>query len=243
MDRIKSLHFADNTGALQRIHKGAPGKAQNCSRRFRAVTFAILHEQQDIEIILSWMPGRQNITENERSDELAKEGSTKQPARPEFHSAAFAGCMHRHELRERGVRLWIADPQQRRPSSYKIANKFPPSLRPSKWLRTLTRKTFSRLIQCRTGHTHIGSYYAKFVPDEDRRCRAENRSRHETTFSINAQSSMMNDIYWGHGEEGQPRYLLGTIDGIERLASFIEATPAIYQAKYDPPSNLTYALT
>ncbi|KAF9519371.1 hypothetical protein BS47DRAFT_1280097, partial [Hydnum rufescens UP504] len=32
------------------------------------------------------------------------------------------------------------------------------------------RKTFSRLIQCRTGHAHIGSYYVKFVPDEDRRC-------------------------------------------------------------------------
>jgi hypothetical protein len=29
-----------------------------------------------------------------------------------------------------------------------------------------------------------------------------------------------------HGEECQPRYLLGTIDGTERLASFIEATPA-----------------
>jgi hypothetical protein len=39
-DHIKLIHFfADNTGALQRIHKGTPRKAQNCSRRFRAITY------------------------------------------------------------------------------------------------------------------------------------------------------------------------------------------------------------
>ena len=226
-DRTKSIHFfADNTGALQRIHKGTPGKAQNCSRRFRAVTLPILHNHQDIEIILSWVPGHQNIAGNERSDKLAKEGSAKQPAHPEFHSAAYAGCMRRHELRKRWIQTWIADPNQRRPSSYKIANKFPPSLMPSKWLRELTRKTFSRLIQCRTGHAHIGSYYIKFVPEEDRRCQCGEPTQTRDHILLECPMFIDERHLLGEGEDCQTRHLLGTTKGIGRLANFLEATAA-----------------
>ncbi|KAF9510004.1 hypothetical protein BS47DRAFT_1300777, partial [Hydnum rufescens UP504] len=87
------------------------------------------------------------------------------------------------------------------------------------------RKTFSRLIQCRTGHAHIRSYYVKFEP-EDRRCQCGEPV--QTRNHILYECRIFHDErhLLGHGEERQPRYLLGTIDGIERLASFIKATPA-----------------
>jgi ribonuclease HI len=77
---IKSIHFfADNTGALQRIHKGTPGKAQGCSQHFRPVAFPLLHQNQNLSITLSWVPGHHNTTSNDRSDTLAKQAQNSLP--------------------------------------------------------------------------------------------------------------------------------------------------------------------
>jgi ribonuclease HI len=74
---IKIIHFfAENTGALQRIHKCTPGKAQACSQRFRSMVFPILRSYRDIEIALAWVPGHFEVPGNE-PDKLAKEGSGK----------------------------------------------------------------------------------------------------------------------------------------------------------------------
>ena len=108
---IRSIHFfADNMGALQRIHKGTPGKAQACSQRFRAVVFPILHSHPNIEMTLAWVPGHLEVAGNEHSDNLVKENSGEQPESPQYHSAAFSGCMRKHDLRTHWTTAWTTDP-------------------------------------------------------------------------------------------------------------------------------------
>ncbi|KAJ7774347.1 hypothetical protein DFH07DRAFT_693119, partial [Mycena maculata] len=53
---------------------------------------------------------------------------------------------------------------------YAIANRFPPSLRPSAHFKELKREVFGRVTQCRIGHCFIGEYYSIFVPSEDVDC-------------------------------------------------------------------------
>ena len=31
-------------------------------------------------------------------------------------------------------------------------------------------ETFSQLVQCQTGHTHIGKFYKKFIPTKETKC-------------------------------------------------------------------------
>jgi hypothetical protein len=91
----------------------------------------------------------------------------------------------------------------------------------------MKRKTFSRVIQCATGHAHLGSYYAKFIRDENQGCPCGailqtrehvllNCEEHET------HRHLLTD------EEGtlSLEAILSTGKGLERLATFIEASGA-----------------
>ena len=51
LNNTHAIHFfTDNTGAIQRIFKGTPGKAQSCSRRFRQNILEILDQLPEISI-------------------------------------------------------------------------------------------------------------------------------------------------------------------------------------------------
>ncbi|KAJ3738285.1 hypothetical protein EV360DRAFT_2280, partial [Lentinula raphanica] len=55
---------------------------------------------------------------------------------------------------------------------FAIANRFPPSLKPTERFQSLKREIFGRVTQClcRTGHAFLGEYYSKFVPNENIDC-------------------------------------------------------------------------
>ncbi|KAF9512342.1 hypothetical protein BS47DRAFT_1297838, partial [Hydnum rufescens UP504] len=121
------------------------------------------------------------------------------------------------------MRVWSTDPLQCSQSNVKIVNQIPPSLSATKRLQELSRMTFSRVLQCHTGHAHLGSYYTTFVPEEDPRCPCGEST--QTREHILTECPLFEDHrhLLGDGEDCQMRHLLGTAKGIGHLAQFIEA--------------------
>ncbi len=73
------VFYADNSAAVSHIYKGTPGKAQEQSLTFRNHIKDILKETEDTLIAISWVPGHVNITRNEKTDCLTKEGTKLRP--------------------------------------------------------------------------------------------------------------------------------------------------------------------
>ena len=216
--------FADNTGALQRIYKGTPGYNQECSRRFRQAIHSILDLHPKIKVNLEWVPGHHNIAGNDTADTLAKRGSVDRPTRPEYTTAAYTGNACRHALQQRWRDNWRAEANRRHRSDFSIANNIPPSITPTERFRKLDRKGFSRVLQCRTGHAHIGSYYDYFEIPEPRLCNCG-------SFETRNHILMVCDTHNEHrhilrDNKGNLDLIktLATPKGILRLATFIKET-------------------
>src|SRR5258708_2187078 len=71
----KIILSTDNTGALQWIFQGSPGKAQICSNTFHKNIIDILDQHENLQFAFTWCPGHFDIKGNERVDHLAKSGS------------------------------------------------------------------------------------------------------------------------------------------------------------------------
>ena len=155
----------DNTGAIQRIFKGSPGKVQAHSRGFRKEIFNILNEDKEAMIAISWCPGHQGITGNKEADKLVKLGlGTKtHPDNPNYKTQAYIAALHKHKMLEAWRYRWSNTLNLPR-AWFQPANTIPPTLKPTERFLTTDQKMFSRLIQCQTGHAHTGEYYKHFVP-------------------------------------------------------------------------------
>lgn len=224
-ETIKHVRFfCDNTGTIWRIFSAIPGKAHACSRRFRNATLQILDELPNVNIHVEWTPGHHGIKGNERADALAKLGGSLEPAYPGYKSLAYVGARTKEAALQRWQHKWACGKRHR---NFIHADHFPPSFRPRDHFYTLSRKTFSRVTQCRTGHAHIGEYYARFVPTEDRACPCGVAS--QTREHVLRQCPLYADhrhlLGISPGDRSMSN-LLGTDKGIIRLAKFIEATGA-----------------
>jgi len=220
--------FADNTGAIQRIYKGTPGLNQTCSKRFREATHHILDTHPDLNLDILWVPGHRNIPGNDIADRLAKRGCSDAPARPGYTTAAFAGNICRRALRDRWHNAWEQDTNR---ADFSIANKLAPAINPPKRFKELDRKLFSRVLQCRTGHAHIGSYYDYFAIDEPRSCICgiAFQTREHILTSCTYYENLRHKL---EDDSGTIRLsdVLASTKGIARLANFIAETGA-----YDKP--------
>src|SRR5258708_2801435 len=161
--------YADNTGAIQRIFEGSPGKAQAHSRGFRKEICEILNADDEAVVAISWCPGHHGIIGNEEADKVAKSGAKLQPERPNYKTQAYIAALHKREMLEAWRYRWSNTPNPPR-AWFQPANIIPPTLKPTERFLTTDRKTFSRLIQCRTGHAHTGEYYKRFVPPQTIEC-------------------------------------------------------------------------
>lgn len=223
-----TIHIlSDNTGALQRIYKGTPGLAQAGSKRFRQSIHNILDRHPLASIILTWVPGHEEIRGNERADKLAKDGAGGPPKYPGFMSAAFAKNIRRRELKDTWIAEWAGNPARQRRSEFLASNRFELSLNPTSLLTSLNRRSFSRLCQCRTGHAHIGSYYRRFVPTEasDCECGYYLKTREHIIMDCPLTEEHRHTLY---DEDNiiSTDDLLGTMDGLERLTTFLDRTKA-----------------
>ncbi len=61
----KIIITTDNTGALQQIFQGSPGKAQGSSTAFHKHVLDILDQHENTQFALTWCPGHFNIEGNE----------------------------------------------------------------------------------------------------------------------------------------------------------------------------------
>lgn len=223
--------FADNTGAIQRVYKGTPGYDQLCSTRFREAIHAIVDATPNCRISVEWVPGHHGIEGNDVADDLAKRGSAKVPIRADYSTAAFAGNLCKKALRESWTLAWRAESETRHRSDYSDANRIPPSIKPSKHFRSLSRKTFSRVLQCRTGHAHIGEYYDYFSIDAPHACAcgANYQTRRHILLECE-QHEQHRHLLEDKDGNVDIKDLIGSTSGIMRLANFIAAADA-----YDKP--------
>jgi len=165
----KIAFYADNMGAIQRIFEGSPGKAQAHSRGFRKEICEILNADDETIIAISWCPRHHGIIGNEKADKLAKSGAKQPPERPNYKTQAYIAALNKHEMLEEWHHRWSNTPNL--PSTwFQPANNIPPTLKPMERLLSTDWKTFSRLIQCQTGHAHTGEYYKCFIPTQAIEC-------------------------------------------------------------------------
>ena len=151
------IFYADNSAAISKIFEGLHGKAQAHSRAFRKNISKILNKTKRIRIAISWCPGHARIIGNNKADKLAKSGALKQPLDPDYKSQAYIAMLHKQELLEAWRHRWTNTPNP--PSSgFQPTNQLPPTLQPTERFRSTDQRTFSRLVQCRTGHAHLGEY-------------------------------------------------------------------------------------
>ena len=99
------------------------------------------------------------------------------------------------------------------------------------------RELFGHLLQCRTGHGYMGEYYQRFVSSANPACPCG-----ETT---QTQEHIIQSCptYEGYRtilrQASQTLYLpdlLGTKDGIQATASFLEKSGAFTKNGYSPPT-------
>jgi ribonuclease HI len=225
---IKNIHFyTDNTGAIHRIYKATPGKAQACSTRFRNSIHDTLDRYPNCDVTIEWVPSHQDVTGNDAADREAKWGR-RETVMHDYRSAAFAANMRKGEMAETWKTQWDQDTGQLSRTDFQKANKLTPQIHPTRRMRELPRETFSRVFQCRTGHAHIGSYYRRFLAEENTECpcgdatiQTREHILRECTLHDTHRSLLLNDERELNIEE-----LVGSEKGIDRLADFLEKSNA-----------------
>ena len=178
-------------------------------------------------IDISWVPGHHNIHGNDIADGLAKRGCSDVPMRPDYATTAFAGNICRRALQERWRGAWAQDANRPRRSDFRIANKLALSINPSKRFKELNRNLFSRVIQCRTGHAHIGSYYDYFNILEPKSCICD-AALQTREHILSSCTHFANHRHILEDDSGTIRLsdVLASTEGIKRLARFIAESGA-----------------
>src|SRR5260221_7583345 len=112
-----------------------------------------------------YCPAYSSIIGNEEANKLAKLTSTQNPTNPNYKTQAYMGTLHKCELLKEWRFRWTNTPNPPC-SGFHLANRIPPTLKPTERFTQMDHQMFSRLVQCQTGHAHIREYYKKFVPTE-----------------------------------------------------------------------------
>ncbi len=165
---LKIIITTDNTGALQWIFRGSPGKAQGSSIAFCKHVLDILDQHENTQFALT-CPGHFDIEGNKQADHLAKSSSWSQHKKSDYKSLSYIGSLHKCEIGEEWTHRWTNQPSTLC-SNFHITNHIPPSTKPTTRFTRMDHCTFSWTLQCCTGHAHIGEYYCQFILSENQKC-------------------------------------------------------------------------
>ena len=147
---IRNIRFyTDNTGAIHRIYKAMPGKAQACSLRFRNSVHNTLNRHPNCDITIEWVPGHQDVTGNE-ADREAKRGR-HETITHDYRSAAFVANMQKREMAEAWKTQWGTRHTVRLPESKQADPTNPPNMTNA---RTPPRNILPRLPMPHRTRTH-----------------------------------------------------------------------------------------
>ena len=157
---------------------------------------------------------------------MLKRGSRLQPHNLNWSSYAYIGAAWKRALGEMWIDRWTSTTRHRQ-SDFTPADHFTPQLSPTKRFTDLSRATFSRSFQARTGHAHIGAYYSRFVPTEPVECPCGEARQTRNHILLECERyERFRHILGQHNEDRALDTLLGTEKGIARLAEFIEVSNA-----------------
>nr|GAT48620.1 RnaseH domain transposon factor [Mycena chlorophos] len=183
-----------------------------------------LDEDPENTVEIAWSPGHHDIRGNERADELAKAGT-------ELASTATgtrANALRR--AKERVQKTWVREwKKTAKTGHYAIANRIPPSVKPTKHFLALDgkREVFGRLVQCRIGHCFSGEYYSRFVPSEDTDCPCgEHIQTREHIICDCPRYDEHRGILRKTSRHLSLPQILGTKEGITALSKFLDASGA-----------------
>ena len=161
--------FTDNSAVITTALDPKPTAGQLLAHNFCQTVHSFLDGNASRQVTLKWVPSHIGIEGNARADHLAKAGAALASSLPVAKTRTFARRVAKERLDRAWVREWKDAPRN---GHYAIANRFPPSTRPTPRFLMLgdKREVFGRLTQCRTGHGYTGEFYRRFVPNESSDC-------------------------------------------------------------------------
>lgn len=139
--------FSDSAASIKAITDPQPSSAQYYMLSFHNYIRPLLTNNANLSIAVSWCPSHCDILGNERADELAKEATSLES------QASFSTTQSNTKRRSKRAALllwqqeWKATPKYGR---FAIANRIPPSLKPTKHFLALKRshEVLGRVLQC-----------------------------------------------------------------------------------------------
>jgi ribonuclease HI len=224
---IQNIHiFTDCSSALTTIHQSKPTAGQQYSTSFCHSINQLLASDPNIKATLSWCPSHSGIPGNDRADKLAKEATERALESP-------IGVTRTNALRRvkmSATKLW--NHEWRKTSltgRYAIANRLPPSLKPTHHFRTLKakRELFGRTLQCRTGHNHTGEFRRGFSLDGQYACPCgePTETREHILCHCPRYEAFRHRLQKASHQLFLPT-ILGSQKGISALSDFIQASGA-----------------
>jgi ribonuclease HI len=224
--QVTHLHlFADSTSALQSIFGKAqrPGQAQALTFRHHIEDFLDRDTAHTVQV--DWSPGHLGILGNEKADMLA---NTAARSTPRHYCRTLIHAKSRTKIRARESWCLLAAHTRFPDEGFAPANTFAPRWTPHNHFKNTRREVYSRMVQCRTGHAFIGEYYKRFnIPVDDTYCACGEPS--QTRMHVLYECPLYDDhrhLLDLDGETPDINELLGTEEGLEALAAFLQASGA-----------------
>jgi ribonuclease HI len=155
----------DNQAAIITTGNNYPGPAHYIWDQFHKELGNVLRNQLNLDIVIRWTPGHEDIAGNERADEEAKkaaqEGSSPLNKLPRYlkktlpKSKSALRQAHHAKIKARAKAHWQASPRYQR---IKDIDATLPSPSFRKLTENLTRKQAAMLIQLRSGHAPLAKH-------------------------------------------------------------------------------------
>ena len=142
---------------------------------------------------------------------------------------------------KRWARDWKNTPKTGR---FAIANRIPPSLKPTKHFSNLkdNRETFGRLVQCRTGHAYTGEFRRTFIPlaPEPTTCPCDNETPETREHIIRdcPRYNQQREVLKKASTDITLPEILGTPKGIKALTEFLQKSGAFTRTGTPPTEPL-----
>jgi ribonuclease HI len=232
--------FSDSSASIQSIFNTSPKPGQLYCSNFYRKTVEFLDADPSHTVEIAWTPSHTGIEGNERADELAKAGTELASEAAWNRSRSNAIRMNKKRSEMEWQKQWADRSVFGR---FAIANQIPPSLKPTERLKKTKREVFGRLVQCRTGHAHLGEYYSKFVPTKniDCPCGEEFQTR-EHVLRACPWYEQHRHILRKVSADISLSDILGTEKGISALIDFLDITGAFTRdgMKRNPPQDPEY---
>jgi ribonuclease HI len=129
-DSITNIHFfTDNATAAKDITNTRPHGSQVLSKNFQKCIDAFLDKNPNHKVTIEWCPSHTDIKENDRADELAKQGCKLASALPFVSTYEFEKRKAKDQLARRRIEESNNTAKRGR---FAMANRVQPSTEPTK---------------------------------------------------------------------------------------------------------------